>query len=79
MVVAELNPATALADAFKMPMFSPSGEISINDLFPSKSPIGAFAALDEEDKLVAFGNDEGDVKVKRYKLVLLTFAFRLLT
>lgn len=38
-------------------------KIRIDDLFTSKSPIGAFVSLDEDDKLLAVGNDDGDVKV----------------
>ena len=44
---------------------SSSGKVKvrIDDLFPSKSTIGAFVNLDDEDKLLAVGNDDGDVKV----------------
>ena len=39
-------------------------KVRIDDLFTSKSPIGAFVSLDEVDKLLAVGNDDGDVKVR---------------
>lgn len=38
-------------------------KVRIDDLFPSKSTIGAFVNLDDEDKIIAIGNDDGDVKV----------------
>ena len=38
-------------------------KIRIDDIFPSKSTIGALVSLDEYDKLIAVGNDDGDVKV----------------
>ena len=38
-------------------------KVRIDDVFPSKSTIGAFVSLDEEDKILAVGNDDGDVKV----------------
>jgi hypothetical protein len=38
-------------------------KLRIDDLFSSKASIGCFVSLDEEDKLFAVGNDDGDVKV----------------
>lgn len=38
-------------------------KMRIDDVFASKSPIGAMVSLDAEDKLFAFGNDDGDVKI----------------
>ena len=38
-------------------------KVRIDDLFSSKSTIGAFVCLDDNDKLLAVGNDDGDIKV----------------
>lgn len=38
-------------------------KIRIDDIFPSKSTISALVSLDEDDKLIAVGNDDGDIKV----------------
>lgn len=44
---------------------SSSGKVKvrIDGLFGSKSTICAFVSLDDEDKLLAIGNEDGDVKV----------------
>ena len=44
---------------------SSSGKVKvrIDGLFGSKSTIGSFVSLDAEDKLLATGNEDGDVKV----------------
>lgn len=38
-------------------------KVRVDELFGSKSTIGAFVSLDEDDKLLAVGSDDGDVKV----------------
>ncbi len=44
---------------------SSSGKVKVrvDEVFGSKSTLGSFVSLDEEDKLLAVGNDDGDVKV----------------
>jgi hypothetical protein len=44
-------------------------KIRIDDLFSSKATIGAFVNLDENDKIFAIGNDDGDVKVNNILLL----------
>lgn len=48
-----------------------SGKVKmrIDHVFASKSPIGSIISLDEQDKLFAFGNDDGDVKIMDLKNV----------
>ena len=48
-------------------------KLRIDDLFSSKVSIGCFVSLDEEDKLFAVGNDDGDVKVQQNNLIFLIF------
>lgn len=45
---------------------SKSGKVKlrIENVFATKSPIGAFISLDVEDRLLAAGNDDGDVIVR---------------
>ena len=38
-------------------------KLRIDDIFSSKASIGCFVSLDEEDKFLAAGNDDGDIKV----------------
>lgn len=56
---------------------SGKAKVRIDKLFGSKSAIGAVVSLDEEDKLLAVGNDDGDVKVilKLFEGCLVSFFY----